>query len=146
VRNWWRWKWMWVVIRWCDTNLVQFRLFVNGRGFWRMLPWMLVSTWQHWRRGRLVLCCCGHWHTQLLRDRFCLSTVLDTFYANKVLSRIFQFSRSLPDQSSACSLLCDSTDVVVREEAFVNGYVYLFSSVLFYCSCNKDHLITVVLL
>ncbi len=44
MRNWWGWKWPWVAIRWCDTNLVKFRIFGNGRGFWRMWPWMLVST------------------------------------------------------------------------------------------------------
>jgi hypothetical protein len=33
-----------------------------------------------------------------------LSTVLDTFYANKVLLRILEFSSPLTDQSSACVL------------------------------------------
>ncbi len=60
--------------------------------------------WKIGERQTFCVVLYGRWHTQLLRDRFCLSTVLATFYANKVLSRILEFSRPLTDQSSACVL------------------------------------------
>jgi hypothetical protein len=79
------------------------------------IPWPLASSeystqsapFVQWKGGDKQTFCdmlYGHWHTQLLSDRFCLSTVLDTFYANKVLLRILEFSRPLTDQSSACVL------------------------------------------
>ncbi len=51
--NWWRWKWPWVAIRWCDTNLGKFRKFVCLFQKWRTE----IKKWQNPSPNIMFFCC-----------------------------------------------------------------------------------------
>jgi hypothetical protein len=129
VRNWWRWKWLWVAIRWCDTNLVQFRLFVNGRGFWRMLPWMLVSTWQHWGSCCVVVATGTHsyWETGSVCQQYWIHFTQTKCYQEYWSFQGHYLIKALPAYCSGILRMW----LWGRRPSWMGMYIYLFVCCIF---------------